>query len=485
MENIVDLYIRRLLHRGLIIAAMSIGLAHAPAMAAPVLEAVPPGSPRLDSTTLFDLATAGYQQTEFIVTGNAQSFTASQLSSDGRWAIAPATQELYGTRFIVYRPVNAQDFSGTVYVEWMNVTNGAGDSAADWRFLHNEIIRQGAVWVGVSAQAIGANGAKAADAKRYEKISHPGDSFSYDIFDQVGSIIRSETGRALGGLALKKLIAIGESQSAGRLVSYVNGLHPLRRTFDGYLIHSRGVGAAPLSQAPLPAMTAPPPVMIRADIGVPVLVFQTETEVLFSKGQLRQPDTDHYRLWEVPGTAHVDAYLMVTTLNPNARNVEFLAREAANMILNPTRTTVRGDCDAPINSGPQVWVLSAALRHLDQWVSGKATPPKAPRMTTQESGEFGLVADADGNLSGGIRTPYLDAPFAKFSGASQKGGRFCGLMGSTEPLSKARLNELYGDKTKFLAAWTKALDNALKSGFILADDAQTLRVVGNHLADSM
>ena len=95
----------------------------------------------------------------------------------------------------------------------------------------------------------------------------------------------------LGGLKPKQIIAIGESQSAGRLVTYIDAVHPLVHVYDGFLVHSRGGGAP-----------------IRDDVGVPVLVFQTETDVSFSNLTARQPDTSTYRLWEVAGTAHYDYY---------------------------------------------------------------------------------------------------------------------------------------------------------------------------------
>ncbi len=104
------------------------------------------------------------------------------------------------------------------------------------------------------------------------------------------------------------MIAVGESQSAGRLVTYIDAVHPLVDVYDGFLVHSRGAGGAPLSQAPQPSVPVPSPTPIRDDLGVPVLVFQTETDVFFSNLDARQPDTDTYRLWEVAGTAHFDFY---------------------------------------------------------------------------------------------------------------------------------------------------------------------------------
>jgi len=55
--------------------------------------------------------------------------------------------------------------------------------------------------------------------------------------------------RPLGELKVRKLIADGESQSAYRLVTYVNAVHPVARVYDGFLVHSRGAGAERVSSS--------------------------------------------------------------------------------------------------------------------------------------------------------------------------------------------------------------------------------------------
>ena len=57
----------------------------------------------------------------------------------------------YRTRLLVRRPVSQADFNGTVLVEWQNVTAGY-DLDALWNPRH---LREGYVWVGVSAQRVG------------------------------------------------------------------------------------------------------------------------------------------------------------------------------------------------------------------------------------------------------------------------------------------------------------------------------------------
>ena len=61
---------------------------------------------------------------------------------------------------------------------------------------------------------------------------------------------RAGDGDALGGLEPERVLAVGESQSAFALTTYVNGVQPLARAFDGFLVHSRGGAPAPLGSAP-------------------------------------------------------------------------------------------------------------------------------------------------------------------------------------------------------------------------------------------
>src|SRR4029079_360079 len=131
--------------------------------------------------------------------------------------------------------------------------SGCVDANADWMQTHNQLIRDGYAWVGVSAQAVGLNATKTSDPVRYATLSHPGDSFSYDMFSQAGQAVRSNP-MILGGLEPKHVLGVGESQSAGRLVTYLNGVAPTAHAYDGYLVHSRSGGGAALSQAPLAAI---------------------------------------------------------------------------------------------------------------------------------------------------------------------------------------------------------------------------------------
>ena len=51
---------------------------------------------------------------------------------------------------------------------------------------------------------------------------------------------------------------------------------------------------------------------IRDDVRVPVLVLQSETDVIVLGGGLaKQPDSERVRVWEMAGAAHADTYTVV------------------------------------------------------------------------------------------------------------------------------------------------------------------------------
>ena len=347
-----------------------------------------------------DLSAVGYQQHEYFVSGTASSYTSdAPLGSDGQWTVTPASQAPYTTRIVVRRPVDASAFNGTVVVEWLNVSGGL-DAGPDWTSAHVGLIRSGTAWVGVSAQEVGIDGSgnslgaalalKNADPERYAPLAHPGDSYSYDLFSQVGAAVRTQASTILGDLTPERVLAAGESQSAFRLTTYVDAFAPVSNVFDGYLIHSRSGGAAALSSPPQADVPTPTPTYIRSDLDVPVLQFLTQTDVVTSGlgfVQARQDDTDRLRTWEVAGTAHEDAYGLGIGDGDTGNGQTDTAYFAA--MANPPSSVYGGviSCDTPINTGPQTYVLRSAFAALDQWVRSGQAPPSTPRLQLDAGGD--------------------------------------------------------------------------------------------------
>jgi hypothetical protein len=442
-----------------------------------------PGAVVLNSTR-FDLSQVGYQQSEFFLSGTASSYQpVSPLDATGRWTVASASTSPYTTRIVVNRPTDPQRFNGTVIVEWLNVSFGA-DTAPDWVAAHTEMIRDGFAWIGVSAQAAGVNAARATNPGRYGPLSHPGDSYSYDMFSQAGQAVWDSAAQILGGLQARRVLADGESQSAFRLTTYIDAVQPLVNVFDGFLVHSRASGAARLSETPQTDVPAPAVVHIRSDLRVPVLTFETETDVLiltspFTSGAgflaARQDDSAQFRLWEVAGTAHVDTYQVGP--GPADTGVGHAGIDAFNSMLNPPAAPSAPPfgCGAPINAGEQHYVLDTAVYALNRWATTGQAPPKAPPLDVNLGPSASFIVDINGNVEGGIRTPAVDVPVATLSGLGPTTGPLCFLFGTTMPFSATTLASLYPSHAEFVERWARNTRHDAQAGFIRPFDADELQ----------
>lgn len=411
-----------------------------------------------------DLATYGYEEQEYFASGTARAFAAVSTPADGDWTVRPTTSASYETRIIVRRPTDPARFNGTVLVEWLN--ESAGESSPDWEYMSPEIMRAGFVWVGVSAQSLGVEGGSALlavgsgalkglvqdDPARYGALHHPGDAYALDLFAQVGRGLAGPGGRLpLGGLRPRHVVALGESQSAAYLTTFADAVQPLTKAYDGLFIHSRGGAGAPLNGSSVADAFNAGDVRIRTDLGVPVFLFETQTDLVqLGYAPAAQPDTATVRTWEVAGTSHADAWEVGS---------------AASLI----------GCTTPVNAGPQHEVAEAALAAFGRWVDGGPPPPRPPRFELKSVRPAVLALDAHGNVIGGVRTPDVDVPVSTLSGSPPAGATvLCGLFGSTTPFSAATLTALYHDKATYLAKYTADLDRAIRQGYILAADRATL-----------
>jgi Alpha/beta hydrolase domain len=407
------------------------------------------------------LGLAGYTEQEYFLKGTATGYAqVGTWGSNGRWTARPAETAPYETRILVRRPTNPAHFNGTVVVEWLNVSFNV-DIDPDFLYESQELVRAGYAWVGVSAQQLGVQGPfglKSWDPVRYHALSHPGDTFSYSIFSQAAKAVLDPRGaRPLGPLHARALIADGESQSALRMVTYADAIQPLDHLFSGFLIHSRGAGGAPISQAPQATPPMPAVARIRTDIGVPVLTVETQTDILVSGlGYLpaTQPDSRWFRLWEVPGTSHVDQTELGLSATEVLRDLPFYQQ---------------GTCAQQPNQGQERYVMDAAIAQLNRWVRAGVPAPHAPRIDIANGA---YVTDKYGNALGGVRTPAVDAPTATLTGTGNTGSSLlCFLLGTTTPLSAAQLTALYPTHADYVAAVEQSAARDVRLGFLLPADA--------------
>jgi hypothetical protein len=473
-----------------LLAGLSLGFA-APARAAEAMPTIAlasgPGSPFL-ALGAYDLKALGYVVEEYFISGTATSYKLTgEPTADGAWAAQAAGSAPYATRVVVVRPIDPKAFSGTVAVEWLNVTGGL-DSGPDWNYSHREILRSGMAYVGVSAQKVGVEGGqslggaglplKKQNPARYGSLVHPGDQYAFDMFSQAGEAVKS--GKVLGPLKARHMLATGESQSAVFLTTYIDAIDPIAKVYDGFYVHSRFGGApapefASMRSGPN-ARPGPSGVKLRADLRVPVMTLISETDLIGSNlsgfWTADQPDNPKLRIWEMPGTAHVDNYMFfIAGYDNGSAPIDKVAG-----LWKPTDAVFGAKLAHPINSAPQHhYVAMAALAALDHWVATGKAPPKAARMAIEPAAKAGdapgLVLDANGNTKGGIRTPWVDTPTAKLSGFGNTGGPYGFLVGTTAPFDAATLAKLYpGGKADYLKKFDASLARSVSAGFILPAD---------------
>lgn len=452
-----------------------------------------PGKPAL-LLGAFNIAGVGYVAEEFFISGTASSYSsAAELSPDGRWSVTPSGAADFTTRIVVLTPLDRTRFNGTMLVEWLNVSGGI-DAPAVWMMAHREMLRAGYGYVAVSAQRVGVEGGanmmgidmslKCQNPERYSSLHHPGDAYACDIFSQAGRLIRvGERDEILRGLRAEHIVALGESQSALFLTTYINAVDPLAEIYDGFLVHSRFGPAAPLDGASIfDALESDRTqgVAFRPDLRVPLVTIITETDLFGGPRQgyhsARQPDNQRLRVWEVAGTAHADNYtIQVAPIDTGSAALADIVAAYA-----PTNVLMGQELDHCINFAPQHhYVLQAALSQLCDWVRTGRPPPSAAPL---ELSSAQPVLDARGLTQGGVRTPWVDVPIARTSGAGGDESTMSSIFGSGEQFDAATVRRLYpGGVTDYLERFTGSLDSAIKSGFILAADREEIL----ELADAM
>jgi Alpha/beta hydrolase domain len=401
------------------------------------------------------LSDYGYTEQEFFFDGAANVYSAPAPSGGvGNNAASAATATIvstghpYRSRLLVRRPTDATKFNGVVVVEWLNVTNGY-DTDVHWFYQKEFFLRAGYAWVGVSAQNAGLsntpNGLKVWSPLRYSTLNVndsgkvTADALGYDIYSQAAQAIRSVP-VVMGGLPVRTVLAIGQSQSAGRLGIYLNAVHIIDPIYDGAMLASGGQ-------------------IIRNDLTIPVIKLLTETEFAMTSTNeipVLQPDTDKIRIWPVAGSSHSEQYSLLVRAAILLRD---LNAQAFDTCATPARSRV-----------PNRYVYNAAVNALVQWSRNDVQPAHAPPVQVISASPPSIARDMFGNGLGGIRLAEMDVPVA------HDGGETCALGGTHVPFDAAMLNALYPTPSSYTSRVFQTTNAAIAAGFVLLEDGKATEV---------
>jgi Alpha/beta hydrolase domain len=408
-----------------------------------------------------DLPSQGYVEQEYYISGTANRYNITPTPLSEITPLPTATivdsNHPYLTRILVRLPADPKKFNGTVLVEWLNVTNNF-DADNQWFYSWEHILGAGYAWVGVSAQQVGIARLQTWNPTRYGSLNVTdggaitGDALSFDIFSQAGQAIRTPSNGVLGGLKLKHLIAIGESQSAAYLSAYINAIDPLTPEYDGFVLLST-LGDE-----------------FRTDLRVPVWKLLTEFDVESSEASLRQPDTDKFRTWEIAGQSHVDQHLRRSREPLELRDFSTATTaSSAEAILAPT-------CQIPqIGTNiPAHYVVGHAYDLMVGWLEGRP-PPSAPPIEITTFGSPGhssvITRNSLGLALGGIQLSQVAVPTGLNVGINSGPGA-CVRWGYSLPFPYSELQTLYNNHLSYVEQVINANRTDVRGNFISAADAQ-------------
>lgn len=468
----------------------------------PVTSSSMPFNSAARQVTPIDLHKYGYCEEEYFLSGKANVYKWDQPGpAEIRMPAGP-----YTNRTMVRKPTDPNKFSGNVFLEVLNSTS-TYDSQPLWYACHDKFLRDGDIYVGITSKPIAIKALKKYNPIRYAPLSwdnplppeqrgnNPGDymplgiagSFPetedgliWDIVSQTGALLKSDSSaNPLNGYGVEKIYAIGASQSANLLTTYINAIQTVavmpdgKPIFDGFLLT---VGAYPLpinQDAPIVLPPGDSRVVIR-NCRVPVIRFMSQSDFRsmgpwpFLSARREDSDalTDRFRLYEVPGAAHTNYY-----------TVDFRSGPAE---LTPLDIEIPHKPDYYPNDFPSHYLFMGALVNLDRWVREGTPPPRAARIQIDEritqKDQFGnevpaILKDGYGNATGGLRTPYLDIPIATYTAytdADCLGGK---LLYFQDDLEK----QLYQSHEYYFRLFSAKVDEMVESGWIMAVDGERMK----------
>jgi hypothetical protein len=448
----------------------------------------------------FDLTAAGYVESEYRLAGRARVFDWPRRNGDAPQVLAEGR---YVTRLLIRRPVDPARFNGTVIVEPMNPSTPV-DLPIMWAQSHRHFIEAGYAWVGITIKPNTIQSLKSFDAARYGDLAMPNPSgaprcsvaqinpssqptttsdetgLAWDIISQTGVLLKSRNAANPLGVAAQRLYLTGQSQTAGyaRTWATLFGRHVTGP--DGKPLYNAFLySGSPPWQVPIHQCRAelPPgdPRLITPAIGVPVIEIFAQgdigTNIVTRRADADTPG-DRFRRYEIAGAPHVDPWEERSFASEADTRRATGGGGAGDDGCQPAAVTP--------SDFPNRYAMNAAWYNLDLWVRRGIAPPHAPwlQLKPQVTGVAfdpakAFVEDANGNALGGVRTPAVEVPTARWVGA--KTGAFrCLFEGYKIPFDAARLRSMYPDHAAYVERVKRSATALLRTRWLTPTDAREI-----------
>jgi hypothetical protein len=374
-----------------------------------------------------------YTEAEYLLSGTANTYTGPVTGP----ATVVSSGHRYVTRVLARYPKDLGRFSGRVVIEPFNTTYGI-DRDSLWLHVASLLQAQGDAWIGISVRAWSSEELKRRDPLRYADVDIESNDLVWDLLRAIGTFVKQ------GELPIRHVYLGGYSQSSVDTATFAAAFGDV---FDGFFPTAHAASLTPLAlgeglprfeYAPMPPTGAP---VIEVQPQSDVEGFRFDEFVNPGSASVRRADSDaigdRFRLYEIAGASH-----------------------AAKIV----------GCDGDGSTFPMAAFVRAALRNLFRWAEDDIAPPTAPRIELEIDDVVAqAAADRFGNARGGVPSPFLDVPIARYEAHSTP-GPVCALAGREAALPYEVLANRYGDLQTYLAEFTISLDEIIQAGFLLEDD---------------
>ena len=255
----------------------------------------------------------------------------------------------------------------------------------------------------------------------------------------------------LAELPVERVIAIGESQSAMRLTTYINAVDQVAQTYDGFFVHARGRSGSPLDarrcRSVIPRhrpsrsattsacrCSASRPRPTSSPSATTPHANPTTTGSVCGRSPARRP------------RRRVHVRRRVSSTAARSRSPSSPRRGA-----RPT-SPMGFELEQPDQHGSPALRAPAALAHFDRWLRDGTPPPTraaprgGPAMTSHP-----FVVDEHGIARGGIRTPHVDVPVAVLRAIGNSGAPISRLCGRDDPVHRGEARVALLEQGRLLA----------------------------------
>lgn len=435
----------------------------------------------------YDLGELGYCEEEYFISGFANVYD----EDDSGNMIIKRSGLPYKTRVLVRKPLEREKFSGRVYLDILNETNGY-DHEDLWTRIYDWCVKYGHGYIGITSKPISVLALKNFDYKRYKTLNWsngiqepqpvccsyhniPGteEGLFWDMLSQTANRIKGKNiNNFFNGWNVDWLYLTGQSQSGAYLNTYVKYFDRyLKREdgkhfFDGYMNIVGAFLERKLCQDDeLKSLTFNYQSGFNSEI--PFIKISCEGDFyLFegfgmdkiSKAHLpvnEDSKTNKSRYYEIAGSPHFDIKCPVIVSDQDVikagRKPHVIPDEGEQLI----------------NDFPLAYYIVALLEKLHIWAANGIAPEVFEGFQRDENGE--IKRDDDGNVLGGMRSAFMDVPVASYEGCDLSA--HLGVIGKMRYFSKEQIIKRYGSKEAYLALFNDYVEKEVKGGWLIHDDS--------------